>query len=355
MSDEQSPFLFKARLDQYLATLSKIYEREKRRDLRAIIVNSKVRVQEGIKEADYNDDVFGHAIQFAIPEQLFTFGLKETRELQDKIRSDLNSLLQIRGEFIDSVSLEVAVGDGADWRVNSGLTIRRKQAVPDESAKRIWGDKESFKLFLSHISAHKVEAAKLKDRLHLFGVSCFVAHEDIEPLKEWQNEIELALASMDGLAALLTPGFHESKWTDQEIGFALAKGVPIIPVRLGTDPYGFMGKSQALSTDWKEAPLGIAKLLIRHDRMLEAFIRALRHVSSYDIGNYVGGLLEWIERLTVAQADRIIAAYNANDQLRGSYVFNGRNSYYGPGLVDHLNRLGIRKFHYDNDHLIQHT
>ena len=63
-------------------------------------------------------------------------------------------------------------------------------------------------------------------------MSCFVAHVDIHPTKEWQDEIESALSSMDGFVALLTDKFHESDWTDQEVGFALARGVPIIAVRL---------------------------------------------------------------------------------------------------------------------------
>jgi len=88
----------------------------------------------------------------------------------------------------------------------------------------------------------KKETAALKERLQLLGVSCFVAHEDIHPGHEWQDEIENALASMDGFAALLTEGFHDSAWTDQEVGYALARGVPMIAVRLGRDPYGFIGK-----------------------------------------------------------------------------------------------------------------
>src|SRR5439155_10900732 len=82
-----------------------------------------------------------------------------------------------------------------------------------------------FRLFLSHVSEHKLLAGKLKDELLLRGISAFVAHEDIAPSLVWQNEIELALRSMHALAALLTPDFHASNWTDQEVGFALGKGI----------------------------------------------------------------------------------------------------------------------------------
>ena len=44
----------------------------------------------------------------------------------------------------------------------------------------------------------------LKSELARLGVSCFVAHEDIEPSTEWQEEIMAAVFSMHALAGLLT-------------------------------------------------------------------------------------------------------------------------------------------------------
>lgn len=73
-------------------------------------------------------------------------------------------------------------------------------------------------------------------------MSSFVAYTDIKPTKEWQGEIENALHSMDALAAILMPGFKDSDWTDQEVGVAIGRGVPIIPIMRGLTPYGFIGK-----------------------------------------------------------------------------------------------------------------
>lgn len=111
---------------------------------------------------------------------------------------------------------------------------------------RIWSA-DQFRLFLSHVSLHKVAIGKLKYLLGLRGVSAFVAHEDVEAMQEWQGEIEIALNSMHALAAVLTPEFHKSWYTDQEVGFALGRRVPIFPLRLGQDPYGFIGKIQAIT------------------------------------------------------------------------------------------------------------
>jgi len=43
---------------------------------------------------------------------------------------------------------------------------------------------------------------RLQSSLRRFGISAFVAHVDIDPTKEWQDEIEAALFSMDALAAI---------------------------------------------------------------------------------------------------------------------------------------------------------
>ena len=101
-----------------------------------------------------------------------------------------------------------------------------------------------LKLFISHLASDKDNAQQLKEKLEQYAISGFVAHSDIQPTKEWQNEIELALETCDSLIALLIPEFHKSKWTDQEIGMALGRNILIIPIKNGQNPYGFIGKFQ---------------------------------------------------------------------------------------------------------------
>src|SRR2546425_3622997 len=64
---------------------------------------------------------------------------------------------------------------------------------------------DHFRLFITHVATRKIEAHELKRHLEPFYVSCFVAHDDIEPTREWEDEIEEALRTMDALAALLSP------------------------------------------------------------------------------------------------------------------------------------------------------
>lgn len=109
-----------------------------------------------------------------------------------------------------------------------------------------WQGTNAFRLFISHISTQKLVAIRLKEALAYHGIAGFVAHEDIHPTLAWQEEIERGLRSMDAMVAVHTKGFSSSYWTQQEIGFALGRGVKVISFKFGEDPTGFIGKHQAL-------------------------------------------------------------------------------------------------------------
>lgn len=122
----------------------------------------------------------------------------------------------------------------------------------------LWRFSDDFRLFISHASKDKDKAQRLKTCLWHHDISAFVAHEDIEPTKAWQAEIERALFCMDALVAVHTQGFSASNWTQQEVGFALGRGVKVISLKMGEDPTGFLSKQQALSRQGRTA-VDIAK------------------------------------------------------------------------------------------------
>lgn len=109
-----------------------------------------------------------------------------------------------------------------------------------------WKDTKAFRLFISHISKDKLIATRLKSALVRYDIAGFVAHEDIHPTLAWQDEIERGLQTMDAMIAVHTPGFSASIWTQQEVGYALGRGVKVISFKMGEDPTGFIGKHQAL-------------------------------------------------------------------------------------------------------------
>lgn len=338
-----------ASIERYLAALSRLYARDGKRLLQEIVVNGQVRVVEEWASDGWNDGTFGHALYLTLPESLFLAASRDRDAIRNSITRDLNGLHNFQNEHIAEVFLEMDVAEDGDWRQESGLLITTSKTVAPDQAKRIW-DTEGFRLFLSHKTEVKRQAAALKEGLKLFGVSAFVAHEDIHPTRAWLDEIENALHSMDGFVAILTDGFHDSLWTDQEVGFALARGVPVIALRMGKDPYGFLGKFQALSTTWENAPEGIVKLLINRDRMFSAYLHALRDCTDWNKGNVLSRILPNIEKLTEHQIDELVAVCNDNSEVRYSFGFRGNKpSQYGDGLIPHLHRLGSRRFARDSN------
>ncbi len=118
-----------------------------------------------------------------------------------------------------------------------------------------WRNADSTKVFISHLAKDKDLAKRTKDSLSQYNIEGFIAHEDIEPIQEWQGEIEKALDTMDFFIAIHTKGFSQSVWCQQEVGFAVAKGVEIISIRFGEDPAGFIGKYQAINRGKKTAEI----------------------------------------------------------------------------------------------------
>lgn len=331
-------------IEHHLAALSKLYGKEGQVQLQEILVNAQIRVHEEWTSVSWNGGTYGHAIYLALPERIFLGTIRGSKEICEYIKTDLNKIHNVPNEFIADVFLEMQPIEDQDWRMESGLLLAGVRRVTDESQQRIWGE-TGYRIFLSHKTGVKKETAGLKEKLRTFGASCFVAHEDIHPTKAWQDEIENALTTMDAFVALLTEDFHDSLWTDQEVGFALGRGVPILAVKLGKDPYGFIGKFQALSCGWKEAPLGIAKLLATEPGMLDAYITAASQCPSFAVGNELAELLPAIQRLSDSQADHLCAAFNNNAELRGCFGFNGiKPRDYGDGLEAHLKRITGKTF-----------
>lgn len=105
-----------------------------------------------------------------------------------------------------------------------------------------------YRLFISHLTKDKKAISNLKKCLTHYGIDCFVAHEDIEPSKEWIKEIKKALRSSDALCAVFSPGFCDSKWCDQEVGTALGRRIPVLSISKGADPHGFLSEFQAIKS-----------------------------------------------------------------------------------------------------------
>ncbi len=242
---------FPKTVEDVVATLADIYRHQGQSEVVELLENANATIEQTDYD-NWNGGTYTYTLMLDVPVPLFAGVESRLQEIDKGISSKLTMISRNLGnDHLDSVTITPLT--------SKSTSVGQRAKPADAEVKHIW--KEGFfRLFLSHVSAHKGAVAKLKNDLHVRGISAFVAHEDIAPSLEWQNEIELALRSMHALAALLTPDFHASNWTDQEIGFALGKGVLVVPVRFGADPYGFIGKVQAMSGSL-EQPAMVASLL----------------------------------------------------------------------------------------------
>ena len=209
-----------------------------------------------------------------------------------------------------------------------------------------------IRLFLSHTSDTKTQAVMIGESLKLYGISPFIAHEHIEPSTEWQAEIEKALLNMDVLVALLTESFKESDWTDQEVGAAIGRQVPVFPVSLGRDPYGFIAKYQAVP-GLSRSPEVIAQQLAvcvwksrRLKRLLPAaYTLGLRRANSFDEARRLAKLLPLIERFPKELIGELVSVYNGNRQIYQCYEFTNN-------ILGFLSRIDDEWYDLDNDGLV---
>lgn len=219
MSDSSFPHS----ADAVVATLSDLLRHQGHADLVELLESGTA----DIKETGYDNldgGIYFHTLFLAVPLELYARIESDVDRMQGVLARKLRSAFKSTG---DRLLTDVVISP----IVRQVVSASERQKAKTVEGSRLW-EPGFVRLFLSHVAAHKVPVAKLKEKLFTFGISGVVAHEDIEPSREWQEEIEKALASMHALAALLTPDYKASKWTDQEVGVALGRGVLVVPVKL---------------------------------------------------------------------------------------------------------------------------
>lgn len=317
-----------------LRRLRREYDKKDMHDLRDIIDNSHIHVEYGTESDNWNGGTYGHDVILFVPDKMIELvDLDKQDEIFNRICSDLNKATsEIRNEHICAVFIKLT--DQSDPQCKTAVPFTDRLVVrPDDVG--LW-EGNALRLFISHRDEHKTVVHELADELLPFGISSFVAHDAIKPMKEWQYEIHNALETMEVMLAFLTNDFHESDWTNQEVGFALGKGIPIICLKVGDkDPSGFLGAKQALKGNYNEIEKSapeIQKTLMKEvasanrvkDILIEAFL------SATNFNDAITGferLSETTDQITDEQFARIIKGYSQNDQLYrcvGIHNYNNR-------------------------------
>ena len=304
---------FPETVEDIVATLVDFYRHQGESDIVELLESASARIEETDFD-NWNGGTYTYELMLEIPVSIFARVQTRLEAIEKGISEKLAIICRNLGnDHLSSATITPLMSKSTSLGPSAKPT--------DGEVTHIW--KEGlFRLFLSHVSAHKVAVAALKRSLRLHAISAFVAHEDITPSLEWQDEIELALCSMDAIAALITPDFHASHWTDQEVGFALGKGVLVVPVRLGADPYGMIGKVQGLSASLSE-PAHVASLLANtllthvttrsqmRKAIISAFAGAESYVNAIALSKYIASMKDF----TTIEKESINRGCQVNGQV----------------------------------------
>ena len=325
--------------------LCRHYQNKGKTDLRDLLESSRFHFEPGTEYDNWNGGTYGHDVFVFIPEALIDLvDLDDQEHVSKQIRDDLNKVTpEVENEYVRVVYFKLA--DQLDPQYQSAVQFSREpHARPQDVG--LW-NKNSLRLFLSHRDQYKAEAHVLANALEPYGVSVFVAHDAIKPMKEWQEEILNGLMTMEVMLVLLTDDFHKSDWTNQEVGFALGRGIPIVCVKVGTvDPQGFIGIRQALKGSLEcisdVAPRVYHALISEigqegrlKEILVEAFVSSVSYIDTIDA---LKRLTETVNHLNDSELTRIIEGYSSNDQLHGCAGIHTRGNWFKRYLEDATGR-----------------
>ncbi len=298
-----------------------------------VVRSAKIYVREEASYDNWNGGMDGHDVILFLPPEVYgevTLARKHEYEndILEKLRTCSNS---VDNEFFSAVRFEDE--DENDPEYQNAVSLHdRPQPNPDNLS--IWKQGQ-VRLFISHRDIYKSLANELADGLQEFGISSFVAHDTIQPMTTWQHEIIKGLETMEIMLAFVTDDFRDSVWTNQEIGFALGRNIPIVSLKLqNADPAGFIGNQQALRGNFQSlaaSALKIYKLLAeklgRKDRMQTGLVSAFVQAPSFsDTKIRFDRMKSVITKLSDDELALIVNAFRENDQLYGSvYLTSGYN------------------------------
>jgi len=318
-----------------LRRLRSHYERRGETELCSIIEACSLYIETGTAYDNWDGGTYGHDVYIFIPEETLRFiDLDEQSVMLKRVQEDLNKATpEVENEYVRAVYVNAQ--DESDPHVQASVPFSRNPTARPQDVG-LWKN-NALRLFISHRDEDKLAAQSLANALEAYGVSAFVAHDAIKPMKEWQKEILNGLATMEVMLVLLTEKFHKSVWTNQEVGYALGRGIPIICLKIGKlDPEGFISSHQALKSKPEKFDLAASEVLkallgeVRQagrikEVLIETFISSRNYIDA--IANLTR-LSETADKLTENDFSRITKGYSENDQLYGCAGIHNRGNWF---------------------------
>ncbi|MYE61325.1 MAG: toll/interleukin-1 receptor domain-containing protein, partial [Candidatus Dadabacteria bacterium] len=234
----------------YLRRIKIEYDQYENEFFSNIVSSAKVFIRKPFRiYEDFGGVRHDYDVVFFLPASVMEkIDLRNEKSYRVEFRKDLVRCKDVEDEYFQNVFFACENENDEEYRQAVSLTDR-PQVNPE--TLDIWKPGQ-VRLFISHRDNYKKEARELADALEAYGISSFVAHEAIGPMTTWQHEILKGLETMEIMLTFITDDFHESVWTNQEIGFALARNIPVLSLKLqNTDPRGFVSGEQALKGNFE--------------------------------------------------------------------------------------------------------
>ena len=329
------------KFSKYLRRLESEYSGTSFERIGQVIVGSEFRIEE---ETDYSWDgeERGHDVIFLVPDHLMVnIPLDDQEKIETRVKEDLNKASSFaREEYIANVYFDYLDEDGNAERLNLS------QSDMAQDYEKLWSAKE-IRLFISHRDGDKQAVHEVASYLREYGINSFVAHETIEPDEDWQREIRRALQSMDAMLVFITEALFQSIWVNQEIGYALARSVPIISIKLGEqDPAGFINHRQAIRGSIDNPKYNASKIretlrkrLLSSPRYREVALGRFMKANSFKTAENTFDDLASLNDLSSEELSNLVDAYNANNQLHGCWHLSKGNRF-----LNFVNRFSEEKY-----------
>jgi hypothetical protein len=327
-------FDIEVNLNLYIKLLVDYLVKNGNKQLADLIKFSSIKIETDISYDNWNNGQYGHGLILEVSPEKYLECVDKKNKIEKNIAEILSKIYPHKDEWIDNVTIVPVKNNYQLLDIFEGNADNISNVTKDDE-ERIWGNLAKLKFFLSHRDTHKIMAMNIKNKLIYYNISTFVAHIDIEPSEEWIQEIKIALAIMDVFIAYLTDDFYHSLWTNQEIGIALALGVPIIFLKNGSTPQG-LTLLQAMSFRENTIDQDILRLLLKKkkttkeikSKIIDAIIFALNNADSWDSVDKISQLFEPIDSITVEQENEFIAVFNSNKSFntcisQSRYDING--------------------------------
>ena len=319
------------RLSTYRLRLHAHYAKVGNNLLRDVIGNSSAYVIEETTYDNWDGGTYGHDVQlFLLMEELSKVDIDDIDTVARNICDDLNKISRsVQNEFFANIHLELYDEDDENCQRAKPLHSRPDRDVDSLS---IW-KRGMVRLFISHRDQHKAKANELAEALEPYGISSFVAHDSIQPTTVWQTEIIRGLETMEIMLAFVTDDLHDSIWTNQEIGFALGRNLPIVSLKLqNQDPRGFIGKQQALKCSYVNvAAIApdiyeiLADKLGNRERLQTSLIRAfLNSPDFFETKRRFERMKGVVSELSGAEVADIVTGFRENNQLHNAIHLNNK-------------------------------